>query len=366
MHTFGWKSAAAAAALLAVQSGASFAQERVVNVYNWSDYIDPEMLERFTEETGIRVVYDNYDNNEIVETKLMTGQSGYDVVVPTAPNTARQIQAGTLQKLDKSRLPNLVHMWPEITDRLAAYDPGNDYAVNYMWGTTGIGYNVEKIAERMPDAPVNSWDMIFKPEVVSKFADCGITVLDTSEELIPAALNYLGLNPDSKDAADMDKAGELLKSVRPHIRRFHSSDYIDALANGDICLAVGYSGDIFIAKSRALDADRGVNIEYVIPDEGANIWFDSFVIPADAPHPEEAHEFINFMLQPEVAAANSNYVFYANGNKDSQDFLSEDVIGDPAIYPGMETMEKLYITTPYETRIQRKITQVWTAVKSGN
>jgi putrescine transport system substrate-binding protein len=257
-------------------------------------------------------------------------------------------------------------MWPEITERLAGYDPGNEYAVNYMWGTTGVGYNVAKIAERMPDAPVDSWAMIFDPAVVAKFADCGVTVLDTPEELIPAALNYLGLNPDSKEQADIEKAGELLMSVRPYINRFHSSDYIDALANGDICLAVGYSGDIFMAKNRALDADAGVDIEYVIPKEGAAMWFDSFIIPADAPHPEEAYAFIEFMLDPEVAASNSNYVFYANGNKDSQDFLGEDIIGDPAIYPGSETLEKLYTTTPYDARIQRIVTRVWTSVKSGS
>jgi len=353
---------ATSAALLV---GPAHAQDRIVNVYNWSDYIDPEMLAKFTEETGIKVVYDNYDNNELVETKLLAGNSGYDIVVPTAPNIARQIQAGTLLKLDKSKLPNLVHMWPEITDRLAVYDPGNEYSVNYMWGTTGIGYNVDKIRERMPDAPVDSWDMIFKPEVVSKFADCGITVLDTSEEMIPAALHYLGLNPDTKDRADIEKAGELLKSVRPYIQRFHSSDYIDALANGDICLAVGYSGDIIQAKARSIEADAGVNVEYSLPKEGANLWFDSFVIPSDAPHPEEAYAFINFMLQPEVAAANSNYVYYANGNKDSQDFLSEDVIGDPTIYPGAETFETLYVVTPYDARTQRIVTQVWTDVKRG-
>jgi putrescine transport system substrate-binding protein len=353
-----------AAALVGVAAPA-FAQDTVVNVYNWSDYIDPEMLSKFTEETGIEVVYDNYDNNEIVETKLLAGGSGYDVVVPSGPNVARQIQAGTIQKLDKSKLPGLVHMWPEITSRLEVYDPGNEYAVNYMWGTTGVGYNVDKIMERMPDAPVDSWDMIFNPDVASKFADCGIEVLDTPEELVPAALNYLGLNPDSKDPAELEKAGELLMSVRPYILKFHSSDYIDALANGDICMAVGYSGDIFIAKNRAEEAGAGVSIEYVIPKEGAAMWFDSFIIPADAPHPEAAYSFIEYMLRPEVAAANSNYVFYANGNKDSQPLLEEDIIGDPAIYPGAETLSNLYTTTPYDARIQRVVTRIWTDVKSG-
>ena len=353
------------AGVFVVSATAAVAQNGVVNVYNWSDYIDPEVLTQFTAETGIEVVYDNYDNNEIVETKLLAGGSGYDVVVPSAPNVARQIQAGTIAALDKSKIPNLVNQWEEIAGRLALYDPDNAHAVNYMWGTTGVGYNVEKIMERMPDAPVDSWAMLFDPAIVSKFADCGVEVLDTPEELVPAALNYLGLNPDSKDEADLDKAGELLMSVRPYILKFHSSDYIDALANGDICLAVGYSGDIFIARNRAAEAGAGIDIEYVIPKEGAAMWFDSFIIPTDAPHPEEAYAFINYMLRPEVAAANSNYVFYANGNEASQSLLEEDIIGDPAIYPGAETLENLYTTTPYDARTQRIVTRIWTTVKSG-
>ena len=354
-----------AAAVAAFATGAD-AQERVVNIYNWSDYIDPDVLTQFTEETGIKVVYDNYDNNEIVESKLGAGDSGYDVVVPSAPNVARLIQAGTvLTPLDKAKLPNIVHQWEEISSRLTLYDPDNTYATNYMWGTTGIGYNVEKILERMPDAPVDSWDMVFNPEVISKFADCGVQMLNTPEELIPAALHYLGLNPDSKDRADIEKAGELLLSVKPYVLRFHSSDYIDNLANGDTCLAVGYSGDIFIAKARAEEAGAGVTIEYVIPKEGAAMWFDSFVIPSDAPHPEEAYAFIDYMLRPEVAAANSNYVYYANGNKDSQALLEEDVIGDPAIYPAAETMERLYTTTPYDLRTSRVVNQIWGRVAGG-
>jgi putrescine transport system substrate-binding protein len=353
------------ATALVVMAFPAVAQEKVVNVYNWSDYIDPDVLTQFTEETGIKVVYDNYDNNEIVETKLLAGGSGYDVVVPSAPNVARQIQAGTIAAIDKAKIPNLSHQWEEIMSRLALYDPDNAHAVNYMWGTTGIGYNVEKIMERMPDAPVDSWSMLFDPAIVAKFQDCGVEVLDTPEELVPAALNYLGLDPDSKDQGDIEKAGELLMSIRPYILKFHSSDYIDALANGDICLAVGYSGDIFIAKNRAEEADAGVAIEYVIPKEGAAMWFDSFVIPTDAPHPEEAYTFIDYMLRPEVAAANSNYVFYANGNKDSQPLLEEDIIGDPAIYPDPATMGELYTTTPYDARTQRIVTRVWTNVKSG-
>jgi putrescine transport system substrate-binding protein len=260
----------------------------------------------------------------------------------------------------------LSHQWDVISKRLETYDPGNEYAVNYMWGTTGIGYNVDKIKAAMPDAPVDSWDMIFKPEVVSKFKDCGVEVLDTPEELIPAALNYLKLNPDSKDQGDIEKAGALLSSIKPYILKFHSSDYIDALANGDICLAVGYSGDVLQAKNRAEEANAGVHVNYVIPKEGAAMWFDSFIIPKDAPHPDAAYTFINFMLQPEVAAANSNYVFYANGNKDAQQFVDEAIIKDPSVYPDQATLDRLYVTTPYDAKIQRIVTRVWTAVKSGS
>lgn len=354
-----------AATLFFALAASAGAQGDVVNVYNWSDYIDEDVLAAFTDETGIKVVYDVYDNNEIVETKLLAGGSGYDIIVPSASTMSRLAQAGTLQKLDKSMIPNLVHAWPEITERLEIYDPGNEYGVNYMWGTTGIGYNVDKVAAIMPDAPVDSWDMVFDPDVVSQFEDCGVYLLDTPEEMIPAALNYLGLDPDSKKADDIKKAGDLLKTIRPHIQKFDSSEYINALANGDICIAVGYSGDVLQARDRAAEADAGVTVEYVIPEEGALMWFDSFLIPADAPHPDAAHAFIDFMMRPESAAANSNYVYYANGNVDSQPLLNEDVIGDPAIYPGQTTIDRLFTTTAYAPRIQRVVTREWTSVKSG-
>jgi len=358
-----------AAAGLAVATAAS-AQDRVVNVYNWSDYIldeaDDSVLKDFTAETGISVNYDTYDNNEIVETKLLAGNSGYDIVVPSNLNMAREIAAGTLQKLDKSKLPNLTHMWPLIMERLATYDPGNEYAVDYMWGTTGIGYNTDKVAERIPDAPVDSWALLFDPQYASKLADCGIYLLDSPDDILPSALAYLGLNPDSKEPADLDKAAELLGAIRPYIQKFHSSEYINALANGDICLAVGYSGDVFQARDRAAEANNGVTIDYSIPSEGALMWFDSMVIPKDAPHPDEAHEFINFMMRPDIAARNSNYVYYANGNLDSQDQLEEDVIGDPAVYPPQEVLDKLFVTTPASATAQRYITRLWTRLKAGS
>ena len=352
-------------AAVVLMAGGAAAQDRVVNVYNWSDYIDGDVLKQFTEETGIKVVYDVYDNNDIVETKLLAGGSGYDIVVPTDSNMSRQIKAGTLMPLDKAKLPNLVHMWPFIMESLATYDPGNQYAVNYMWGTVGIGINVAKVTERLQMEDLDTWDIVFNPENAAKLADCGIHVLDAPEDMIQSTLAWLGLTPDSKDLADIEKAGEALKAVRPYIQKFHSSEYINALANGDICLAVGYSGDILQARDRAAEANNGVEIEYLIPREGAQMWFDSFVIPADAPHPEEALEFINFMSRPEIAAANSNFVFYANGNIDSQEFLNEDVIGDEAIYPSQETLDRLFTSTSYEPRVQRVITRLWTSLKAG-
>jgi putrescine transport system substrate-binding protein len=341
------------------------AEDPVVNVYNWSDYVGEGVLEDFTKETGIKVVYDTYDSMEMMETKLLAGGSGYDIIVPTDRNLARLIQAGVIMPLDKSKVPNIANQWDEIAKRLENYDPGLEHATNYMWGTTGIGYNVDKIKERMPDAPLDSWAMIFDPNVVSKFKDCGIQLLDSADDIIPAALNYLHLKPDSKDPGDLQKAGDLLKSIRPNIQKFHSSEYINALANGDICIAVGYSGDVLQARNRAAEAKNGVTIGYSIPKEGALIWLDSFAIPVDAPHPENAHKFIDFMLRPDIAARNSNYVAYANGNKASQEKLEEAVFKDPSIYPSAETFAKLYTTTPNDPRVQREVTRVWTEVTTG-
>jgi putrescine transport system substrate-binding protein len=344
---------------------AASAEEPVVNVYNWSDYVGEGVLDDFTKQTGIKVVYDVYDSMEMLETKMLTGGSGYDVIVPTDRNLARLIQAGAIGKLDKSKIPNLQYQWKEIADRLNTYDPGLEHATNYMWGTTGIGYNVDKIKQRMPDAPLDSWAMIFDPAVISRFADCGVQLLDSPDDMIPAALNYLGLNPDSKKPDELQKAGDLLKSIRPHVQKFHSSEYINALANGDICLAVGYSGDVLQARDRADEAKNGVTVAYSIPKEGALMWLDSFAIPADAPHPDNANAFINFMLDPHIAARNSNYVYYANGNKGSQQYLTDDVSGDPSIYPSDATLAKLYTTTPNDPKVQRIVTSIWTEVKTG-
>lgn len=341
------------------------AEDRVVNVYNWSDYIDPKVLEDFTKETGIKVVYDVFDNNETLETKLLAGGTGYDVVVPSGDFLQRQIQAGVFQKLDKSKLPNLANMWDIISQRVANYDPGNDYAIDYMWGTTGIGYNVKKIKEITGSDEAPTWDTIFKPENAAKFNDCGIYMLDAPKEVLAAALNYLGLDPNSHKLEDIQKAGDVIASVRPNVRKFHSSEYINALANGDICLALGWSGDVFQARNRAAEAKAGVEVGYVIPSQGAQMWFDMMAIPADAPHVAEAHEFLNYIMKPEVIAKASNVVFYANGNKASQAFIDKAILDDKAIYPADDVMKKLFTVTPYDQKTQRQVTRLWTKIVSG-
>jgi len=355
----------AASALLAASAFAAYAQERTVNVYNWSDYIDQSIIEDFTKETGIKVVYDVFDSNEILETKLLAGGSGYDVVVPSANFLARQITAGVFQKLDKAKLPNLSNTWDIVNERTAKYDPGNEYSINYMWGTVGIGYNVKKIQEALGIDKVDSWDVFYKPENIQKLADCGVYVLDSPADIIPTTLKYLGLDPESKSGDDFAKAEEALLAIRPSIRKFHSSEYINALANGDICLAIGWSGDVFQARDRAAEADQGVVVNFVIPKEGAEMWFDQMAIPADAKNVAEAHEFLNYILKPEVAAKASNYIFYANGNKASQAFIEKDILNDPAIFPDEATLAKLFTVSPYDPKTQRLVTRTWTKIVTG-
>jgi putrescine transport system substrate-binding protein len=341
------------------------AQERVVNVYNWSDYIDPKVLESFTKGTGIKVTYDTYDNNEIVETKLLAGKSGYDVVVPSGPFLQRLIKAGVFQKLDKGKLTNLKNLWPEVMQRLQVYDPGNEYAVNYMWGTTGIGVNVQKVRQRLGNQPLNTWDIVLKPEIVSKLKDCGVHVLDAPEDIVPNVLNYLGLNPDSKRVEDLTRAGDALFRIRGSVQKFHSSEYINALANGDICMAVGYSGDVLQAKKRAEEAKNGVEIAYFVPREGALMWFDSIAIPADAKNVAEAHAFIDYLMRPEIAAQNTNFVSYASGNLAARQLVNPEILNNPGVYPDEATFKRLFTNTAYDERSQRTVTRAWTRVKTG-
>jgi putrescine transport system substrate-binding protein len=352
-----------AAAILA--GGLANAADREVRVFNWSDYIDPTILDDFTKETGIKVIYDVFDSNEVLETKLLAGKTGYDIVVPTASFMSRQIKAGVFQKLDKSKIPNLSNNWPEVYERLTVYDPGNEYGVNWMWGTTGVGYNEAKIKERMPDAPVNSLDMIFKPEIAAKFKDCGIYVLDSPEDIVPPALNYLGLDPNSTKPEDLKKAEELLTKIRPYVKKFHSSEYINALANGDICMTLAWSGDILQAASRAEEAKNGQVIKYNIPKEGTQMWFDMMAIPADAKNVEEAHVLLNYLNKPEVMAKASNFISYANGNLGSQKFIDEEILKNPAVFPDPDTLKKLYVKKAWDDKTQRLVTRMWTKVVTG-
>jgi putrescine transport system substrate-binding protein len=356
--------AIAVTASLALTS-APRAEDKVVNVFNWSDYIDTTILDDFTKETGIKVVYDTFDSNEVLETKLLAGGTGYDVVVPTAHFLARQIQAGVFEKLDKSKLPNLKNMWDMINERTAVYDPGNQYAIDYMWGTTGLGYNVDKIKAITGSDAKPGWNAIFDPAMAAKFKDCGIYMLDSPSDVIPSVLNYLGLDPKSTKKEDLDKAQAALLAVRPFIRKFNSSEYINGLANGDICLALGWSGDVFQARDRAKEAKAGVKVDYSIPETGAEMWFDMMAIPADAPHKDAAYQFLNYMMRPDIIAKSSNFVYYANGNKASQPLLNKDILDDTAIYPTDATLKKLFTVPPTDSKTQRIVTRLWTKVVTG-
>ena len=355
--------AATAVVLLAAPA---VAEERTVNFYNWSNYMAPDVLENFTRETGIKVVYDTFDANETLETRLLAGKSGYDLVVPTGYFLQRQITAKVFLKLDKAKLPNLVNAWPVVTKELAIYDPGNNYGANYMWGTTGIGYNV-KMAQKIlgPDARIDSWDMVFKPENLAKFKDCGIHMLDSADDILPAALSYLGIDPNSTRPADLEKAADLVIKIRPYVRKFHSSEYLGALASGEICFVVGWSGDIMQARSRAAESKNGIEIGYAIPKEGAQMFFDNLAIPSDAKNVAEAYELINYLYRPEVAAKNSDFLSYANGNLASQKLIDPKILDDKNIYPDEATLKKLFVITARDPATQRIINRLWTKVKTG-
>ncbi len=341
------------------------ATTRIVNIYNWSDYIAPSVIEDFTKETGIKVRYDTFDSNDTLETKLLAGNSGYDVVVPTGYYLARQIKAGVFQPLDKEKLPNLANMWSAIAARLERYDPGNRYAVNYMWGTTGIGFNSVKARNALgAGVAIDSWGMVLKPENLAKLKDCGVYLLDSSDDILPAALHYLGLDPNATNEADLQKSAEVVSRIRPFVRKFHSSEYVNALASGEICLAVGFSGDVKQAQKRAVEARNGVDITYVIPREGAQLWFDNLAIPRDARNVAEANAFINYLQKPEVAATNSNYVSYANGNLASQKFLNRAILEDRTIYPDEAMMSRLYLLDAHDPKTERLMNRLWIRIKT--
>jgi putrescine transport system substrate-binding protein len=349
----------------AVVTVPAVAQEKTVNVYNWSDYIDESVLADFTKETGIKVVYDTFDSNEVLETKLLTGNSGYDVVFPTVSFMPRQIKAGALQKLDRSKISNWNNYSTEIAQRSAIYDPGNEYGATYMWFPTGVGYNVAKVKERLGDQPMNTWDVIFNPEKLSKLKDCGVYFLDSPEDIMTAALKYLGKDPNTRDVNELQEAGTLIGKVRPFVKKFHSSEYINALANGDICVAVGWAGDVYQAKDRASEAGKGVEVSFAVPKEGTLVSMDTMAVPADAKNVDNAHAFINFMLRPDIAARNTNATNFANSVLSSKDKVKDEIKNDPAIYLSAEALAGLYTVQPYDQKLQRSVTRLWTKVKSG-
>ncbi|MFC3607617.1 extracellular solute-binding protein [Stutzerimonas tarimensis] len=346
-------------------AGAAQAQERVLHVYNWSDYIAEDTLANFTKETGIRVVYDVFDSNEVLEAKLLSGGSGYDVVVPSNQFLAKQIKAGVFQALDKSKLPNWENLDPSLLKALDNADPGNQYAFPYLWGTTGIGYNPEQVKAALGVDTIDSWDVVFKPENIEKLRSCGVSFLDAPDEVYAAALHYLGLDPNPANVDDVQKAEELLMSIRPHVRYFHSSRYITDLANGEICVAVGWSGDVFQAQARAEEAENNVPVEYAIPQEGAASFFDMMAIPVDAKNVEEAHVFLNYLMRPEVIAPITDYVAYPNANRAATPLVDEEIRDNPGIYPTEAASQKLYTFSELNPRVQRAVTRSWTRVKSG-
>ncbi|MDD1012421.1 polyamine ABC transporter substrate-binding protein [Pseudomonas sp. TNT2022 ID1025] len=336
-----------------------------VHIYNWSDYIGQTTLADFEKATGIKPVQDVFDSNETLEGKLLAGRTGYDVVVPSNHFLGKQIKAGAFQKLDKALLPNYANLDPALMERLNKNDPGNQYAVPYLWGTNGIGYNVEKVKAALGTDKIDSWAMLFEPENIKKLSKCGVAFLDSADEMLPAVLNYMGRDPNSTNPNDYADAEKKLLAVRPYVTYFHSSKYISDLANGDICVAAGFSGDVFQAKSRAEEAGKGVQVAYAIPKEGGNLWFDMLAIPKDSKNVKEAHAFINYLLKPEVIAQVSDYVGYANPNPKAGDLMEQSVRTDAAVYPPQEVLDKLYVNSELPPKVQRLMTRSWTKVKSG-
>lgn len=357
----------AGAAAPAAQGGS-----KVLNVYNWSDYIGEDTIAGFQAETGIKVTYDVFDSNEVLEAKLMAGNTGYDIVVPSLTFLSRQVQAGVFQEIDKSRLSNYGNLDPEFMALLAQNDPGNAHSLPYLWGTTGIGYNAQKVKEVLgEDAPVDSWALVFEPANLAKLKGCGVAILDTPSEIIPPVLQYLGEEPNSFDEAVIQKGVDRLRELRPHITYFHSSQFINDLANGDICVAVGWSGDIIQAQARAAEAAEAnpgkpaVEVAYSIPKEGAPMWFDMLAIPKDARNVDNAYLFLDYLMRPDVMAGIQNYVMYASANTAALPMVDEAVLGDPGIYPDEETKAKLFTLAVLPPEVDRLFTRHWTTLKTG-
>ncbi len=342
------------------------AEEKIVNVFNWSDYIDETVLEAFTKETGIKVRYDVFDSNEVVSTKVLTGNSGYDVIVPTSSTLNRLIAAGAIEPLDKTKIPNLSGLDPIVMARVAKEDAENKHGVPYMWAPNAIGVNVREVEKRLGGPAPASFDILLKAEYSDKLAGCGIYILDSADDIIPMALNWLGKDPNSTDKADLKAADDAMRPIRKSIRKFTSGEYIGPLANGDICVAIGYGGDLFQARARAKEANRGVVIDVLIPEEGTQIAVDTFGIPKDAKHKEEAHAFINFMLRPDIAAKNSNFISYATPVLAAKPLIEPEIANNPSIFPTPEVLAKTYTVLPKAVREMRLLTRQWTRFKSGD
>jgi putrescine transport system substrate-binding protein len=347
-------------------AGAAAAKDTQLNIYNWSDYIAKDTIANFQKQTGIQVKYDNYDSDDTLQAKLLTGHSGYDIVVPTTNYAGKQIAAGIFEPLDKSKLPNLKNLDPNLMALVAGADPGNKYAVPWAYGTTGLAYNVNKAQAALgKDTPLDSWDVMFKPENLSKLKACGVSVLDAPDQMFAAALHYIGKDPNSTNPADYRAALDMMKKIRPYITQFNSSGYINDLAGGDICFAYGFSGDVIIAKKRAQEAKKPYAINYLIPKGGAPIWFDVMVIPKDAGNKEAALKWINYIETPEVHAAITNEVFYPSANMEARKFVAKDVANDPGVYPPPEVLKTLFLLKPLPQDISRLETRLWTEFKTG-
>jgi putrescine transport system substrate-binding protein len=338
---------------------------KVLNLYIWSDYLAPDTLSVFESRYGIKVHPAYYDTNETLETKLLAGSSGFDIVVPSASYFERQIKAGAYLALDKSKLPNLQNMDPQLMARVGSNDPGNAHGVIYLWGSNGIGYNEKMVKALMPDAPLDSWRLVFDPEVAAKVAKCGISLLDSPAEMLRAVYSYMGKDPNSQSADDLAQAAATLLKIRPYIRNFSSSEYIEALANGDLCISVGYNGDVMQARDRAREANKGIEVKYVVPKEGSILWFDMLAIPKDAPDTDSAYAFMNFMMTPQVIADVSNFKRYANANAASQSLVLPAVKDDPVIYPPLAQRQKLALQLADSAEQTRAITRVWQKFKTG-
>jgi putrescine transport system substrate-binding protein len=362
--------AAAGVALLALAGCGggdkpSNAKSDTLKIYNWSDYIDPEILADFTKETGIKVVYDTFDSNEVLETKVLTGGTGYDIVVPSNHNLPRYITAKAVQPLDFGKLPNRKNLWPDLMARMDPFDPGAKYNIPYMWGTMGIGFNKAEIAKRLPGVKIDSWDVVLDPKNLAKLKDCGVYFLDAPEDMYAVTLHYLGKDPNSRNPADYAAATDLLLKLRPYVTKFHSSEYINALANGDACVVVGYSGDILQAADRAEEAKNGVEVGYAIPKEGSQVWFDVFTIPVDAPNPDAAYKFLDYMMRPEVIAKASNFTNYANANQAATPLVDAEIRDDETVYPTPEVFQRLFVTTTKDQDLLRVVNRDWTRVLTG-